>query len=107
MNRRRFLFLLSGAAVSSLLFFTVNQSQKLLVSQDLRGGQHHSGATRMSASPQSGVVDSNLKVFGLENLFVTGSSVFPTNGWVNPTFTIIALSLRLTNHLDSLFRRIV
>jgi hypothetical protein len=66
--------------------------------QDLRGGQHHSGTTRMSDSADSGVVDANLKVFGVDNLYVVGSSVFPTNGWVNPTYTIIALSCRLAKH---------
>ena len=53
---------------------------------DLRGGQHHCGTTRMSDSPKYGVVDSNLKLFDAHNVFVCGSSVFPTNGWVNPTF---------------------
>jgi choline dehydrogenase-like flavoprotein len=67
--------------------------------QDLRGGQHHCGTTRMAETPKSGVVDKNLKVFGANNLYVCGSSVFPTNGWVNPTLTIIALSLRLAEHL--------
>ncbi|QWD32228.1 GMC family oxidoreductase [Polynucleobacter paneuropaeus] len=67
--------------------------------RDLRGGQHHCGTTRMGESPQKGVVDKNLKVFGTNNLYVCGSSVFPTNGWVNPTFTILALSLRLAEHL--------
>ena len=66
---------------------------------DLRGGQHHCGTTRMSDSPKYGVVDSNLKLFDAHNVFVCGSSVFPTNGWVNPTFTIVALSLRLSEHL--------
>lgn len=68
--------------------------------EDLRGGQHHSGATRMAATKDAGVVDSNLKVFEAENLYITGSSVFPTNGWVNPTLSIIAISIRLANHLD-------
>jgi hypothetical protein len=67
--------------------------------QDLRGGQHHCGTTRMAETPKSGVVDKNLKVFGTNNLYICGSSVFPTNGWVNPTLTILALSLRLAEHL--------
>ena len=69
---------------------------------DLRGGQHHCGTTRMSGNEEEGVVDKNLKVFGSENVFICGSSVFPTNGWVNPTFTIIALSLRLAAHLKKI-----
>jgi choline dehydrogenase-like flavoprotein len=72
--------------------------------QDLRGGQHHCGTTRMSNNSKHGVVDSNLKLFDADNVFVCGSSVFPTNGWVNPTFTIIALSFRLSKHLANRYR---
>lgn len=67
---------------------------------DLRGGQHHSGSTRMGSSSSDGVVDPNLKVFGVSNLFVVGSSTFPTNGWVNPTLTILALTSRLCEYLE-------
>jgi choline dehydrogenase-like flavoprotein len=62
-------------------------------------GFHHMGATRMSGDPRSGVVDRNLCVHGVHNLFVSGSSVFCTGGAANPTFTIAALSLRLADHL--------
>ena len=67
---------------------------------DLRGGQHHSGTTRMGSSQNTGVVDSSLKVYEMKNLYTVGSSVFPTNGWVKPTFTIIALSLRLSDQIE-------
>ena len=60
---------------------------------------HHIGTTRMSSDPADGVVDANLKVHGLDNLHVAGSSVFRTTGVSNPTFTIIALSIRLADHL--------
>jgi choline dehydrogenase-like flavoprotein len=62
-------------------------------------GCHHMGTTRMSSDPQFGVVDRNAKVHGMRNLFVAGSSVFPTGGYANPTFTVIALSLRTAEHL--------
>jgi choline dehydrogenase-like flavoprotein len=62
-------------------------------------GKHHCGTTRMSDSPDTGVVDSNCKVFDIDNLYVTGSSVFPTIGHTNPTLNLIALSLRLADHL--------
>ena len=68
----------------------------------IRGGYHHMGTTRMSKGPESGVVDSNCKVHGMENLFIAGSSVFPTCGYANPTYAIGALSLRLGDHLSSL-----
>jgi choline dehydrogenase-like flavoprotein len=60
---------------------------------------HHIGTTRMSADPTQGVVDANLKVHGLDNLYVAGSSVFASTGISNPTFTIITLSIRLAEHL--------
>ncbi len=60
---------------------------------------HHIGTTRMSSGPEDGVVDANLKVHGIDNLYVAGASVFRTPGISNPTFTIIALSIRLAEHL--------
>ncbi len=62
---------------------------------------HFIGGTRMSTQPQKGVTDLNCKVFSVENLFIAGSSVFPTNAAANPTLTIIALALRLAAHLNS------
>jgi choline dehydrogenase-like flavoprotein len=63
------------------------------------GNYHHMGGTRMGTDPTTSVVDANLKVHGLDNLYVAGSSVFPAGGFANPTFTIIQLSLRLAEHL--------
>ena len=60
---------------------------------------HHMGTTRMSANPENGVVDADLRCHDVSNLYVTGSSVFPTFGFANPTLTIVALSLRLAQHL--------
>lgn len=62
-------------------------------------GGHHIGATRMAATPAGGVVDKDCAVFGLPNLYVASSSVFPTSGHANPTLTIVALSIRLARHL--------
>ena len=53
----------------------------------------------MSDDPKTGVVDANCKVHGISNLFVAGSSCYPTGGAVNPTLTVVAISLRLSNHL--------
>lgn len=61
--------------------------------------QHHMGTTRMSNNPNSGVVDRDSKVFGTKNFYIGGSSVFPTGGSVPPTLTIVALSIRLANHI--------
>jgi len=69
---------------------------------NVRGAHHHIGTTRMHDNPRRGVVDRNARVHGLSNLFVAGSSIFPTGGYANPTLTIVALSLRLADHLRSL-----
>ncbi|MDZ4372623.1 MAG: GMC family oxidoreductase, partial [Phenylobacterium sp.] len=71
-----------------------------LISAHPIGGYHHMGTTRMSADPRSGVVDPHGRVHGLGNLFVVGSSVFPTSGWANPTLTIAALALRTADHMS-------
>ncbi|MBN7795178.1 GMC oxidoreductase [Parahaliea mediterranea] len=66
---------------------------------NVSGGCHHMGTTRMAARVGDGVVDPDLRVFDLENLYIASSSVFPRYGYSNPTLTIVALSLRLAEHL--------
>ena len=60
---------------------------------------HCMGTTRMNADERLGVVNENCRVHGMKNLYVGGSSVFPTGGTFNPTFTIVALALRLSDHI--------
>jgi choline dehydrogenase-like flavoprotein len=67
---------------------------------DLAGGFHHLGTTRMSDDPTQGVVDRDCRVHGTSNLYVAGSGVFPTAGSGNPTLLIVALVLRLAEHLQ-------
>jgi choline dehydrogenase-like flavoprotein len=62
---------------------------------------HHMGTTRMSDSARSGVVDPHCRVHGLKNLYIGGCSVFPTSGAANPTFTAIALALKLADRIRS------
>ena len=61
---------------------------------------HTAGTTRMSLDPSKGVVDQNCKVHNVEALYVAGASVFPTSGHANPTLMIVALALRLADHLQ-------
>lgn len=68
----------------------------------VRDGFHPAGTTRMARNPQEGVVDTELQVHGVHGLFVVGGSVFPTSGYGNPTLTIVALALRLAEHLERL-----
>jgi choline dehydrogenase-like flavoprotein len=55
----------------------------------------------MHNDPRQGVVDANCRVHGLSNVYVAGSSVFPTGGYANPTLTLVALALRLADHLKA------
>ena len=77
--------------------------------EDLRGhihpsAHHHLGTTRMHQDPKRGVVNLDSRLHSLKNVYVTGGSVFPTGGYVNPTLTIVALALRLGAHLETLPR---
>jgi choline dehydrogenase-like flavoprotein len=74
--------------------------KKDIIPHGLHGGYHHMGTTRMSNDTKKGVVDINCKVYGTSNLFIAGPSVFPTGGYANPVLTIIALTLRLSEHLQ-------
>ena len=65
----------------------------------LETGDHHMGALRMSDSPGQGIVDVNSRLHSVDNLYIAGSAVFPTGGYANPTLTIVALALRLADHL--------
>lgn len=73
---------------------------------DLRhaGLHHHMGTTRMHTDPRQGVVDADSRVHGVRNLYVTGCSVFPTGGYINSTLTVVALALRLAEHLRGVLR---
>lgn len=66
---------------------------------NLEGGWHQMGTTRMDADPRRGVVDADCRMHGMSNLFVAGSSVFPTGGAAPPTLTIVALAVRLAERL--------
>jgi len=67
-----------------------------------RDTYHAMGGTRMGTDPRKSVVNENLRVHGIPNLFVASCSVFPGGGSSNPTFTLMALALRLGDHLTKL-----
>jgi len=68
----------------------------------VHAGHHHMGTTRMGFSKEDGVVDRNCRVFGVDNLYIAGSSTFRTSGHSNPTLMIVQLALRLADHLASM-----
>jgi choline dehydrogenase-like flavoprotein len=72
---------------------------------DLHGGYHHMGTTRMHNDPKQGVVDEHCKVHGISNLFIAGPSVFPTGGYANPVLTLVALSVKLSDHVKELMNQ--
>ena len=85
-----------GAEGKGRVRWPVARSQLLSI---LNASRHHMGTTRMSPDPDNGVVDENCRIHGVLNLYVAGSSVFPTSGIANPTLTLIALAMRLSDHL--------
>ena len=72
---------------------------------EVLGTWHHMGTTRMHPDPAKGVVDANCRVHDLANVYVAGSSVFPTGGAAAPTLTLIAFALRLAAHLAAATHR--
>ena len=64
-------------------------------------GKHWMGGTRMGSSFENSIVDKNCKLWGVDNLYIAGASVFPSFGWPGPTYTALGLSMRLASHLDN------
>ncbi len=87
-----------GASSQGRVCWPIQRGQLLEISSASR---HHMGTTRINADPRLGVVDPNLRIHETGNLYVAGSSVFPTSGIANPTLTILALVMRLADHLKS------
>lgn len=79
--------------------FMLDEKDDNIPSDFVSGGWHQMGTTRMSDDPKTGVVDANCRVHGINNLFVAGSSCYTTGGAVNPTLTVVAISLRLSDHI--------
>ena len=80
----------------------LNENKVNFPENDDIAGYHHMGGTRVGHDPNNyDVVDKNLKLFGTNNLYLVGSSIFRTGGQANPTLTIVQLSLRLAEHLSS------
>lgn len=83
-------------------FIFTHELNDLNWEENYTSAAHHVGTCRMAKNADEGVVDSNLKVFGIDNLYICDGSVFPTAGNVNNGLTIAALAMRLANHIDNL-----
>jgi choline dehydrogenase-like flavoprotein len=88
---------LRGAGVGRAAFNP--QEMRARIREMASVGSHHLGTTRMSSDPTKGVVDQHCRVHGTDNLYVASGSVFPTSSYARPTLTIVALAIRLADHL--------
>lgn len=93
-----------GEAGLGRLQFPADRSQFVAMARN-SASRHHMGATRMHRDPAQGVVDADSRVHGVSNLYVAGSSVFPTSGIGNPTLTLLAMTMRLSDHLKTEMKR--
>ncbi|MDR3529383.1 MAG: GMC family oxidoreductase [Rhodopila sp.] len=96
---------LAEQAIGRLTLAPDEADIEAVVRRDGAYGGHHIGTARMGASAASGVVDRDCKVFGVNNLYVAGSAMFPTSSQANPTLTIVATALRLADHLGGVATR--
>lgn len=87
-----------GRAGLGRMYLTLTDDDEQWPAQ-MHGGWHHMGTTRMHHDPKQGVCDANGCIHGVANLLVAGSSLFPTSGAANPTLTIVALAIRMADHL--------
>jgi choline dehydrogenase-like flavoprotein len=90
---------LRAAGIARLDYSVPESEQMASVLEQATDGYHQIGTTRMSDSPAQGIVDRNCRVHGTANLFIAGSSVFPTSGQANPTLLATALAARLAAHI--------
>lgn len=90
---------LRGSGVASVKLDPAIEGNPWPSTLEKEGTWHHMGTTRMHDSPTQGVVDRHCKIHGMTNLYIAGSSVFPTAGANYPTITIAALTLRLAAHI--------
>lgn len=93
--------MLFGQGLQSPQYKLARVDEPSVWSRSVASAAHHVGTARMADHPSRGVVDANLRVFGMDNLFICDGSVFPTAGSTNPSLTITALGLRLGEHLGA------
>ncbi len=83
----------------------IHDDVEAAIREQLFGGYHQAGTTRMSRLPEDGVVDESLAVHGFDDLFVASSATFPTSSQANSTFMLVAFAVRLADQLSSELKR--
>jgi choline dehydrogenase-like flavoprotein len=91
--------------LGKLEYLHLQEERRQAVFNQAFDGYHQIGLTRMSESPDEGVVDGDCRVHGISNLYLAGSCVFPTGSHANPTLPAVALALRLAEHLGKVLPR--
>lgn len=97
---------LADQSIGELALAADERDIETVVRRDGAYGGHHIGTARMGASARTGVVDRDGKVFGVNNLYIAGSAIFPTSSQANPTLTIVAMAVRLAGHLGTVSTRV-
>ena len=72
---------------------------------NVEDSSHHMGTTRMGKNPETSVTNEDARVHGIKSLYIAGSSLFPTSGYANPTYTIFALTQKLSEHLKKKYKK--
>jgi len=90
---------LSATGLGTLHWSVPPEEQVAHIMSQSRDGRHQIGTTRMGHTEKTGVVDRDCRVFGVDNLFVAGTSIFSTSGHANPTLTAVVLAMRLAHKL--------
>lgn len=91
---------LQANKIGHLDFWYAPERLQTRVMELAKDGHHQVGATRMGDDPSDSVVDQNLKVHGVDNLYVVSTSVYRTDSQANSTLLAVALGVRLANHLN-------
>jgi choline dehydrogenase-like flavoprotein len=104
-SHRIFAGAILGSGVGELRFF--DEDLDAAARRCVPVGGHHIGTARMADNPSLGVVDHRCRLHEATNAYVASSAVFPTSGQANPTLTIVALAIRLADHLKRLHKSVL
>ena len=96
---------LKDRKMGKLIFDVAPEKLEEHIVGQAKDGYHQIGLTKMGVNRNHAVVNQNCRVIDIANLYIAGSSVFPTSGQANPTLPAVALAIRLAEHLTAETRR--